>query len=121
MIHRAPLSAFGHLGERRWPGGFFPGAAEIGGTKNGGTEVTGFRRRQQRAPIARVEHQMIEDVTEKVRSVAAPRLARRVAVKQPCALARGDEYQHPTGRAAGALGASRGHFIFEVLVFWYAP
>src|SRR3989344_1075898 len=43
VIDRTPLLALGHFGERRWPGGFLPCATEIGGTKNGRTEVTGFR------------------------------------------------------------------------------
>jgi len=57
--------------------------------------MAGLRRRQQRAPVARVEHEVIDDVTEKVRSVDAPRVSFRVAVKQPRAFARGDEHQHP--------------------------
>jgi hypothetical protein len=75
--------------------------------------VTGFRRRQQRAPVARIEHQMIDDLTEKVRSVNAPGFSRCIAMQQPRAFARGNEHQHPTRRASarGSLCACGWHFL----------
>ncbi len=96
VIDHAALLALRRLGESGRLGGFLPGAAEIRGAKHGRTEVAGLRRRQQRAPVARVEHEMIDDVAEKVRSVGAPGFSLLVAVKHPRALARGDEHQHPT-------------------------
>jgi hypothetical protein len=66
--------------------------------------VTGLRRRQQRAPVARIEHEVIDDLAEKVRSVDAPGFSLLVAVKQPRALARGDQHHHPARSARGRLG-----------------
>ena len=100
VIDDAPFHSIGGFDEGRGKHGFLPVAAEIGGTKNGGPQVTGFCRCQQRSPVTRVEHQMINDVTEKVWSVSSPGLARRVAVIQPRALASGDEYNHTARNVA---------------------
>jgi hypothetical protein len=43
--------------------------------------VTGFRRRQERSPVARVEHEVIDDVAEEVRTIDPPRPSCRIAVK----------------------------------------
>ena len=95
VIDRAAFLAVRRLRERGRPRGFLPGAPEIGGAENGRTEVPGLRRRQQRSPVARVEHEMADDVAEKVRAVDPPGLSCRIAVIQPRAFARGDEDQHP--------------------------
>ena len=82
------------LRERGWPGRLLPGPAEVGGTEDGRTQVPGLRGRQQRAPVARVEHEVAEHVAEEVRAVDPPGPPRRVAAKEPRPLAGGDEQQH---------------------------
>jgi hypothetical protein len=85
------------LVERRRPRRFLPGAAEVGRAEHRRAEVPGLGRGQQRAAVARVEHQVVDDVAEEVRSVDAPGCAGAVAVQQPGALARG--HQHRAGAA----------------------
>ena len=62
-----------------------------------GPEVPGLGRRQQRLAVARVEHDMVDDVAEEMRAVGAPGLALRVAVEEPGALARRDEHDRASG------------------------
>ena len=74
---------------------FLPGPAEVGGPEDRRSEVPGLRGGEQRAAVARIEHQVVNDVTEEVRAVGAPAAARRIAVEDPCALARGDQHREP--------------------------
>ena len=112
VIDRAALSApSGALAKAGGLRGFLPGAAEIRGAEHGRAEVAGLGRRQQRAPVARVEHQMIDDVAEKVRPVGAPGLALRIAVKQPRALARGDEHHAPGAMGEGVRQVWNGRWL----------
>ncbi len=59
------------------------------------------RRRgcQQRFAIAWVEDEVMDDVTEKVRSVHPPGPSGSVALIEPRALARRDEDEHPPRRS----------------------
>ena len=105
------IGAFRRLGESGRPRGFLPGVAEIRGAKDGRAEMAGLHRRQQRASVARVEHEVINDLAEKVRPVDAPFLAIRVAMKQPRALARGDQHYHPTRWSRGRFGTDGGFIL----------
>jgi hypothetical protein len=51
---------------------------------------------EQGLAITRVEHQMTDDVAEKVRAIDPPVFACRIAVIKPRALARGHQQQHLT-------------------------
>jgi hypothetical protein len=88
VIDRAAFRALGRLRERGRPCGFLPGASKVGGTEHGRAEVPGLGRRQERAPVARIEHQMIDDVAEEMRPIGAPGLSGRIAVVQPGSFAR---------------------------------
>src|SRR3989449_4597758 len=112
VIDRAAFLAVRGFGERRRLRGFLPGAPEVGGAKHGRAEVAGLRRREQRPPVARVEHRVADDVAEKVRPVGSPGFARRIAVIQPCALARGDQHDQAAlrPRASGGALPSRRRF-----------
>ena len=79
------------LGEGGRPRRLLPVATEIVGAEHRRPEVAGLRRRQQRAPVARVEHEMADDVAEEVRPVGPPCPSRGIAVIEPGALARGDQ------------------------------
>ena len=81
VIDGAPVFALGRLGKRGWFAGFLPGAAEICGTKYGGAEVAGFSRCQKCSSVARIEHEVIDDVAEKVRPVDSLGFACRITVK----------------------------------------
>ena len=87
----APGGSLGRLRERRRPRGLLPVATEIGRAEHGRAEVAGLRRRQQGAPVARVELQVTDDVAEEVRPVDLPGLAPGVAVEEPRPLARRDQ------------------------------
>jgi len=50
--------------------------------------MSGLRRREQRAPVARIEHHVIEDVAEEMRPVEAKAAPRAIAVEKPRALSR---------------------------------
>ena len=70
---------------------FMPRSAAIAGAKNRGPEVSGARRRQDRASVARIRDTMMNDVPEKLRSRKVPGPARRVAMELPQSLARSDK------------------------------
>ena len=98
VIDAAAFLAFRGLGECRRPLRFGPAAAAIGRAEHCRTEMTGLGRGQQSASVARIEHQMTDHMSEKMRSGDAPASARRVTVKQPGALARGDQQRNLTRR-----------------------
>ena len=96
VIDAAAFLAFRGLGECRRPLRFGPAAAAIGRAEHCRTEMTGLGRGQQSASVARIEHQLTEHMPEKMRPVDAPASARRIAVKHPGALARGDQQRNLT-------------------------
>ena len=98
VVDRAAHAALGRLRERGRLGGFFPGAAEVGGAEHGGAQVAGLGGCQQRAAVARVEPHMAHDVAQEVRAVDAPGLALGVAVKEPRAFAGGHHHDDPAWR-----------------------
>ena len=86
-------TADGRAESRRF-GRLFPRAAEVGRAENRRPEVAGLGGGKQRAAVARIEHEVADDVAEKMRAVGAPGAAGSVAVVDPRTLARGDEQQH---------------------------
>ena len=90
-IDRACLLVIGDLNKRRRLRGLLPATAQIGGTKDRRAEMAGFCRCQQRSPGTRIEHHVVDDMAEKVRSIGAPGFARRIAVIEPSAFARGND------------------------------
>src|SRR5258705_2074093 len=63
-LFRSLLAGTG-LRERGRARGFLPRAAGVGGAEHGRPEVARAHRAQQRLAVARVEHQMIDDVAER--------------------------------------------------------
>jgi hypothetical protein len=53
--------------------------------------MSGLGREQQRAAVARVEHEVVDDRAQEMRSVDLPGLARGVAAIDESAFARSDE------------------------------
>jgi hypothetical protein len=80
VIDRAPFAA-ARFRERWRPRRFDPVAAAVRRSEYGRAEVSGLRGGEERLPIARIEHQMIDDVAVKVRSVHPPCPPRPVAVE----------------------------------------
>src|SRR5262249_43755933 len=91
VIHHTALFTLSRLSKGRGAGGLFPGFAKIGGAKDCRSEVTGFCCSQKSSSVARIHDEMIDDVTQEVRSVGLPVLPLCIAVKQPRALSRGDQ------------------------------
>lgn len=86
----------------------FPLLAEIGRAEHRRAEMAGRRGREKRLAVARVEHDVMDDVAEEMRPVRNPFPARAVAAKKPCAFARRDKCDHAlaSGLAGGGfLGA----------------
>ena len=75
-VHRAAVGVAGLLEHGRTLC-LGPGATRIERAKHRRTEMTGLRCHQQRAAIARIQHQMIDDIAQEVRPVDTP--VRRVA------------------------------------------
>src|SRR5437867_5372725 len=94
MVHHEALLPFGHFWKGRWGLSFFPGLAEIRGSEDSGTKVAGARRREQRSPISRSEHEMVHDVTEKHRLSQLPGSTGAVAAQEERTLAGADEQGH---------------------------
>src|SRR5207248_1462423 len=94
MVHHEAFLPFGHFWKGRWGLSLFPGFAEIGGPEDSGTKVTGARRREQRSPISRVEHEMVHNVAEKDRLCRLPGSTRAIAAHDKGALAGADEQSH---------------------------
>jgi len=67
MVHDKALLPFRHLWEGRRYLSFFPGFAEVGGSKDCRSQVARARRREQRASVAWVQHEMMDDVPEEKR------------------------------------------------------
>src|SRR5436309_4791038 len=86
MIDHEAFLPLRNLGERRRRRSFLPALAEIGGPEDSGTKVAGARRREQRLPISRVEHEMVHDVAEKDRCRQLPGSAGPIASQEKGAL-----------------------------------
>src|SRR5579864_5474682 len=85
--------ALGNFGEGRWQFRFLPGAPEIRRAVHGRAEMACAGGREQGAAIAWIKHEMVDDLTEKMRTIGAPTLARRITMKDPCTFAGGNQQQ----------------------------
>src|SRR5713101_2942226 len=104
VLHREPLLAESGLRERRRALGFLPRAAEVGRAEYGRPEMACAHRAEQRFAVARVEHQVVDDVAEKMGSCERPAPARAVRADEERALARSDEQRHRSrSRTRGRL------------------
>ena len=93
VIDRASLLPFFRLGECGRLLYLLPLFAEIGGAVKRGAEVSGRGGGEEGFAIAGIEHQMVDDMAEEVRTVRSPGFALGVAVKNPRALARSHQNQ----------------------------
>jgi hypothetical protein len=93
VIDGTSAAAVGDRSKSRRLGGFLPGSPEIRRAEDGRSEMAGLCRREQGSAIARIKQQMIDDVTQKMRPVGSPGLARAIAVIKPRPLARRDHEQ----------------------------
>src|SRR5436190_19262448 len=91
VAHRFASLSRGGLRERGWRGGFLPRSAEVLGPEDGGPQMSRAHRREQRAPVARVEHGVIDDVAEEMRPLHRPFAAPAVGLEQEKTLAGADE------------------------------
>lgn len=98
MVDAARRGGAFYLRKRRRLLRLHPAAAEVVGAEDRRPQVSRARRGEQRAPVARIEHQVMDDVAEEMRAVHAPGPPRRIAPEQPCSLARRDEHDHPRRR-----------------------
>src|SRR5437879_7755479 len=64
MVHDKALLPFGNFWKCRRRLSFFPGLAEVGRSKDGRSQVARARGREQRASVAWVQHEMMDDVPE---------------------------------------------------------
>ena len=72
VINHAALFALARFGESGRPRRLFPAFAEIRRTEHRGAQVAGLRGGEQRAAVARIKHDVIDDMAEEVRSVGPP-------------------------------------------------
>src|SRR2546422_11087194 len=91
VFHREALLAGSRLRERGRALRFLPGAAEVGRTEHGRSEVAGAHGAEQRLAVARVEDEMVDDVAEKVRARERPAAARTIRADEKRAFARSDK------------------------------
>src|SRR6185436_1108903 len=91
VAHRFARLSGGGFRERGWGGGFLPRSAEVLGAEDRGAQMARAHRREQRAPVARVEHGVIDDVAEEMRALHRPFLAPAVGLEQEETLAGADE------------------------------
>src|SRR5207249_4999020 len=110
MVHHEAFLPFGHFWKGRWGLSLFPGLAEICGPEDSGTKVAGARRREQRSPISRVEHEMVHDVAEKHRLCQLPSSTGAVAAQEERTLAGADQQRD---RASGRFGRGRDSLFFR--------
>ena len=75
---------------------------KIGRAEDGGAQMAGAGGGQQGFAVARVQHQMVDDMAQEMRPVGAPGLAGGVAMIDPGALAGGDQDELFLGLGAGA-------------------
>src|SRR6266702_1234036 len=115
MIDDAAFLALRRLRKSRWPCRLFPATAEIGRAEDRRSEVAGLGGRQNRPTVARIQHEMADDVAKEMRAVDPPFPPCRIAVKQPSPLAGGDHHQHTLWRhgtlCPGACCARPGRWL----------
>src|SRR6185503_4149809 len=87
VVDGTALLPLGRFRERRRPLRLLPALAEVRRAEDGRTEVSGLGRGEERAPVAWIEDQVVDDVPEEVRTVDPPLRPRRIAMKQPGSLA----------------------------------
>src|SRR5882672_11164754 len=75
MLDRKPLLAGSRLRERGRAPGLHPRATRVGRAEYGRPEMTRTHGAEQRPAVAGVEHQMVDDVAEKMRPCKRPALA----------------------------------------------
>src|SRR5258706_210340 len=105
-FHRAPVLAFRGFFEHGWLLRLGPGLAAIVRTEHGRAEMAGFRGHQQRARVARIRDEVIDDVAKKMRAVELPRFSCSVAAVNECALARADQQRDRGSHACYLLPES---------------
>src|SRR6185503_18821328 len=119
VIHRASfqrrLCALLDLRKGRRARGFLPRASEVDRAEYGWAQVTGSSGGEQSAAVARIEHHVVYDMTEEVRTLGAPGPACPIAAINPCALARRDQYQSLACRTlfCARLGARFGRSLLS--------
>src|SRR5258708_4092648 len=94
VFHREALLAGSGLRERGRALRFLPHAAEVGRAEYSRPEMTGAHGAEQRFAVARVEHEMVDDMAEKMGPCERPAPARAVRLHEEHALARSDEQGH---------------------------
>jgi hypothetical protein len=94
-------TAAGRLGEARRRDCFGPALAEIVRAKHRRAEMPGPSGDQQGPPIARIEHRVMDHVTEKMRSLDAESAARVVSVQCEEPLAGRDQQKQPLLQRTG--------------------
>ena len=94
MFHREAFLAGSSLRKRGRALGFLPRAAEVGRAEYGRPEMARANGAEQRLAVARVEHEMVDDVAEKMRPCERPAPARAVRLHEKHALAGSDEQGH---------------------------
>lgn len=99
--------AVGSPGEGGRPRRFSPAPAQIARAENGRAKMASLGRRQQSPPIARIEHEMADDMAEEMRPVGAPTPPRAITAIDPRALARGDPDRHAARSRYRSLGSLR--------------
>src|SRR6185503_16031151 len=92
----------GGLRERGRALRFLPRAAGVGRAEYRRPEMARARGAQERLAVARVEHQMVDDLAEKVGPCERPAAARTVRADEKRALARSNEQRHRS--RSGTLG-----------------
>ena len=91
VIDDAPLLSLGDFEKSRRFLRLFPGLAEIGGTKDGRTQMAGTAGYEHRESVSRIHDQMVHDVAEQDRRGQFPGPAGPIAAQEKGALARADE------------------------------
>jgi len=112
-LDRACLLAVGGLAERGRRGRFTPAAAAVGRAHHRRSQVSGPGRDQQHARLARILHDVVNDVTQELRAGELPAAATLVRAQREQALARADPEcichagKHPRGLAPLSTAAPR--------------
>src|SRR5258706_7320595 len=96
-FHRAPLLALRCFSEYGWLLRLGPCLAAIVRTEHRRSEMAGLRGHQQRAAVARIRYEMIDDVAEEMRAFELPLLLRRIRTKNECAFARSNQQRNEGG------------------------
>src|SRR6266705_1296568 len=106
VLDREALLAGSRLRERRRALGLLPRAAEVGRAEYRRPEMARPHGAEQRLAVTRIEHEMVDDVAEKMGPCEGPAPARAVRLHEEHALARSDEQGH--GSRSRTRGPLRG-------------